>query len=161
MPRDRNEASRCHTLLEGWRKRHHSGRSVILKELRMSNWNRIGLRGTTAAQLSGRSWPTWTPVGGSGCPKAIQLRSRGCSAEEPFTLLSCELGAGAGSYSVASQIVGVCSWVACTGLPPWKWMRLATHLRSRSRFWLPKPIKYQNTSAAFEAASKSPLLVSR
>ena len=34
--------------------------------------------------------------------------------------------------------------------------RLASHLRSRSRFWLPKPIKYKNGSAAFEAAPKSP-----
>ena len=37
MPRDRNEASRCHTLLDGWQKRRHSDRSVILMELRMSN----------------------------------------------------------------------------------------------------------------------------
>ena len=122
MPRDRNEASRCHTLLEGWRKRHHSGRSVILKELRMSNWNRIGQRGTTTAQLSGRRWPTWSPVGGSGCPKAIQLRSRGCSAEEPLHPFTCELEAGPDSCSAASQIVRVSSWVACTGPVPWKSM---------------------------------------
>ena len=37
MPKDRNEASRCHTLLDGWQKRRHSDRSVILMELRMSN----------------------------------------------------------------------------------------------------------------------------
>ena len=47
MPKDWNEASRCHTLLDGWQKRRHSDRSVILMELRMSNWNRIGQRGTT------------------------------------------------------------------------------------------------------------------
>ena len=47
MPKDRNEARRCHTLLDGWQKRRHSDRSVILMELRMSNENRIGRRGST------------------------------------------------------------------------------------------------------------------
>ena len=37
MPKDWNEASRCHTLLDGWQKRLHRDRSVILMELRMSN----------------------------------------------------------------------------------------------------------------------------
>ena len=156
MPKDWNEASRCHTLLEGWRKRHHSGRSVILKELRMSNWNRIGLRGTTAAQLSGRRWPTWSPVGGSGCPKAIQLRSRGCSAEEPLHPFTCELEAGPDSCSAVTD-----RWSRLLGLPAparsrGSRMRLATHLRSRSRFWPFCRSKHENGRVAFEAAPKSP-----
>ena len=47
LPKEWNEASRCHTLLDGWQKRRHSARSVTWKELRMSNWNMIGHRGNT------------------------------------------------------------------------------------------------------------------
>ena len=101
MPKDWNEASRCHTLLDGWQKRRHSDRSVILMELRMSNWNRIGQRGTNAASACMTSYRQALLF-----RLATHLRSRGFSSEEPLHIFYASWKQGQAAAALLARSFG-------------------------------------------------------